>query len=52
MGAIFKRGRVWYIDVRANGRRIRKRIGPAKKIAQLALQDEEVKIACNEFVFA
>jgi len=52
MGAIFKRGRVWYIDVRANGRRIRKRIGPAKKIAQLALQDAEVKIARNEFGFA
>ncbi|MCH9024014.1 MAG: tyrosine-type recombinase/integrase [candidate division Zixibacteria bacterium] len=52
MGAIFKRGRVWYIDVRANGRRIRKRIGSAKKIAQLALQDAEVKIARNEFGFA
>jgi len=52
LGAIFKRGRVWYIDVRANGRRIRKRIGSSKKIAQLALQDAEVKIARNEFGFA
>jgi hypothetical protein len=52
MGNIYKRGKIWYIDVRANGRRIRKRIGSSKKIAQLALQDAEVKAARNEFGFA
>ncbi len=52
MGRIYKRGRVWYVDVYASGRRIRKRVGSSKKIAQLALQDAEVKVARNEFGFA
>lgn len=52
MGRIYKRGRVWYIDVYASGRRIRKRVGTSKKIALLALQDAEVKVARNEFGFA
>jgi len=52
MGKIYQRGRTWYIDVRANGRRIRKRIGPSKRIAELALMDYEVKIARDEFGFS
>ena len=52
MGNIYKRGRIWYLDVRAGGRRIRKRIGTSKKIAELALKDAEVKIARDEFGFA
>jgi integrase len=52
MGRIYKRGRIWYVDVYASGRRIRKRVGTSKKIAQLALQDAEVKVARNEFGFA
>ena len=52
MGNIFKRGKVWYIDVRVNGRRIRKRVGSSKQIAQLALKDAEVKAARDEFGFA
>ncbi len=51
MGSIFKRGKTWYLDIRVNGRRIRKRVGPHKKIAQLALQDAEVKAARSEFGF-
>jgi site-specific recombinase XerD len=51
MARIFKRGRVWYIDVRVKGRRIRRRVGASKKIAELALQDAEVKIAREEFGF-
>jgi len=51
MGSIYKRGKIWYIDVRANGRRIRKRVGPSKKVAELALSDAEVKIARDEFGF-
>ena len=52
MGTIYKRGRVWYLDVYAGGRRIRKRVGPSKKIAELALKDAEVKIVRDEFGFA
>ena len=52
MGSIYKRGNVWYIDVRAGGRRIRKKVGSSKKIAELALKDAEVKIARDEFGFA
>lgn len=52
MGNIYRRGRVWYLDVRAGGRRIRKRVGSSKKVAELALRDAEVKIARDEFGFA
>ncbi len=51
MGTLFKRGRNWYIDVRDQGRRIRKRVGPSKEVAILALKDAEVKIAKKEFGF-
>jgi len=51
MGSIYKREDIWYIDVRANGRRIRKRVGTSKKVAELALRDAEVKIARDEFGF-
>ena len=51
MGAIYKRGKIWYIDVRAKGRRIRKKIGSSKKIAMLGLQDAEVKIARDDYGF-
>jgi len=52
MGRIFKRNDVWYIDVRLKGRRIRKRVGKSKRVAVLALQDAEVKIARDEFGFS
>jgi len=52
MGSIYRRGRVWYVDVRARGRRIRRRVGPSKRLAELALKDAEVKIARDEFGFA
>jgi len=52
MGSIFKRGKVWYLDIRVNGHRIRKRVGSSKKIAELALRDSEVKAARQEFGFA
>jgi len=51
MGRIYKRGRSWYVDVTASGRRIRRRVGTSKKVALLALQDAEVKIARDEFGF-
>jgi len=52
MGTIYKRGKTWYIDVRAGGRRIRKKVGQSKKVAELALKDAEVKIARDEFGFS
>jgi hypothetical protein len=52
MGNIYKRGKVWYLDIRVKGRRIRKRVGSSKKIAELALKDAEVKAAREEFGFA
>ena len=52
IGSISKRSNVWNIDVRAGGKRIRKRVGPSKKIAELELKDAEVKIARDEFGFA
>jgi len=52
MGSIYKRGKVYYIDVRVKGRRVRRKVGTSKKIAELALKDAEVKIAKEEFGFA
>jgi len=52
MGNIFKRGKIWYLDIRVSGQRIRKKVGSSKKIALLALQDAEVKVARKEFGFA
>jgi len=52
MGSLYKRGKVWYLDISANGRRIRKRVGTSKQVALLALKDAEVKAARNEFGFA
>lgn len=52
MGRIYKRQDVWYLDVRVKGQRLRKRLGPSKKIAELALKDAEVKIARDEFGFS
>lgn len=51
MGRIYKRKNIWYLDICAKGRRIRKKVGPSKRIAELALKDAEVKIAREEFGF-
>jgi integrase len=52
MARIYKRGRNWYLDITVKGRRIRKRLGPSKEIAKLALKDAEVKAARDEYGFA
>lgn len=51
MGALRQRGKIWYVDVCRNGKRIRKRVGPSKKIAQDALHDIESQLAKGEFGF-
>jgi integrase len=45
---IYRRGKFWYIDYAYKGRRVRKRIGQSKKVAELTLKDIEVKIAKGE----
>lgn len=50
MGRIFKRGRSWYIDCALKGRRIRKSVGPSRRVAELALRDIELKSARGEYL--
>jgi len=52
MARIYKRDKVWYLDIRVKGNRIRRKVGTSKKIAELALKDAEVKVARHEFGFA
>jgi len=52
MGNIYRRGKVWYIDIRVKGRRVRRRGGASRKIAELALKDAEVQVAKDEFGFS
>jgi len=51
MATLRKKGNQYFIDYRANGRRVRKNVGSSKKIAELALKDFEVKIARRELGF-
>lgn len=51
MGSIRKRGIFWYVDLRVNGRRYRKRVGKSKQLAELALKDLEVKAERNQLGF-
>jgi site-specific recombinase XerD len=51
MGSVYKRGNIWYIDYRANGKRLRRRIGKSKRLAELALKDAEVKTERGELGF-
>lgn len=51
MPRIYKRERVWYFDISVGGRRVRKRVGRSKRVAELALKDAEVQVARDEFGF-
>lgn len=51
MGSIFKRGKIYYVDFRVKGRRIRKKVGTSKKLAEDVLKDIEGKIVRGEFGF-
>ena len=48
--AIYKKGKVWYIDYYLSGQRKRKKIGPSKDLAKLALKDVQLKIAKGEYL--
>jgi hypothetical protein len=51
MGIIYQRGKVYYVDLWINGRRIRKRIGTSKKMAETVLKDLEIKVIRRAFDF-
>lgn len=48
MARVYKRKETWCIDYQYKGRRIRKKVGRSKKIAEFALKDIEVKIVKDE----
>lgn len=41
---------VWYIDYSFNGRRVRKKVGTSRKMAELALNETELKIVKKKFL--
>jgi len=51
MATLRVRNGTYFADYRINGRRIRKKLGRSKRIAELALKDIEVKIARGELGF-
>ena len=48
--AVFKKNGNWWIDTYLNGRRVRRKIGPDKRTAQLTEQDLKVKAAKGEWL--
>ncbi|MFA6029226.1 MAG: tyrosine-type recombinase/integrase [Elusimicrobiota bacterium] len=46
-----KKGRYWYLDYAVDGRRVRKRVGKSKRLAELALADVQVKLERKELGF-
>lgn len=48
MASIYKRNKIWYVDYRIDGKRVRKRIGTSKKVAELELKNIEVQLAKGE----
>jgi len=47
--AVYKKGENWFIDFWCRGRRYRRKIGPSKRQAELALKKVKVEIAENKF---
>jgi integrase len=47
---VFKRQGNWWIDFYHQGKRIRRKVGPSKKVAEMALADVQVKKAKNDFL--
>ena len=43
MGRIYKRGKVWYVDLYVGGKRLQRRGSKDKKLAEIILKDLEVK---------
>lgn len=51
MGSVYSRDSVYYINMRVNGRRIRKKAGKSKKLAYKLLYDLELKAERNQLGF-
>ena len=49
MGVYLKNGN-WYIDYSIDGRRIREKVAPSKKLAELALKKRKIQIAEGKFL--
>ncbi len=47
---VYKKDDNWYIDYYHNGQRKRRKIGPSKQLAELALKDVQLKIARGEIL--
>ncbi len=47
---VFRKGKDWWIDFYHQGKRIRRKVGPSKKVAEMALADVQVKKAKKEFL--
>jgi len=48
MARVYQRKDIWYIDFQHKGRRIRKKVGKSKRMAEFALKDIEIKIVKDE----
>lgn len=49
---VYRKGDNWYIDYYVNGQRKRKKIGPSKQLAELALKKVQLEIARGEYLGA
>jgi integrase len=47
---VFKKQGNWWIDFYHEGKRIRRKVGPSKKVAEMALADVQVKQSKQEFL--
>lgn len=47
---VFKKQGNWWIDFYHEGKRIRRKVGPSKKVAEMALADIQVKKSKNDFL--
>lgn len=47
---VFKKNGNWWIDFYHQGKRVRRKVGPSRKVAEMALADIQVKKAKNYFL--
>jgi hypothetical protein len=47
---VFRRQGNWWIDFYHQGKRVRRKVGPSKRVAEMALADIQVKKSKNDFL--
>ena len=47
---VFKKQGNWWIDFYHQGKRVRRKVGPSKRVAEMALADIQVKKSKNDFL--